>query len=57
VISGSRLELNLYRMLETMFTSDPFAGKPEPKAGATMALHAMFSNYRVELLRMMGFDA
>jgi hypothetical protein len=57
VIPGSKLELNMYRTLETMFTSDPLTGDPEPRAGSTTVLHALFSNDRIEMLRMMGFNA
>jgi hypothetical protein len=58
VMPGSKLELIMYRTLEKMFTSDPLGGdQVSRKAGAMGTLFGLFSNDRIEMFRMMGFDA
>jgi hypothetical protein len=53
---GSQVELSMYSSLEVMFTSDPRAGGQD-NTDSVKRLMALFSKDRIEMLRMMGFNA
>jgi hypothetical protein len=52
---GSNIEVGVYRMLDTMFTTDPLVGD-QARSGAGPFLVRAFAKDRIEMLRMMGFS-